>query len=45
MYELPSSVGIERVVVDRTVVDEDSDPIVIYRPKEKETEKPRLASG
>ncbi|MDE0645264.1 MAG: ATP-dependent Clp protease ATP-binding subunit ClpX [Gammaproteobacteria bacterium] len=47
MYELPSSVGIERVVVDRTVVDEDSDPIVIYRPKEKEAEaeKPRLASG
>ena len=45
MYELPSSVGIERVVVDKTVVEKGSDPIVIYRPKEKKSEKPRLASG
>lgn len=43
MFELPSTPELERVVVDKDVVTENGEPILLY--KEEAVKEPRLANG
>ena len=41
MYELPSLIGVSKVVIDESCIKGDSDPIMIY----EKTKKSRIKQG
>ena len=41
MYSIPSQEGVSKVVIDASVINGESDPLVVY---EKKAEQPKIAS-